>query len=906
VPGWFQATVALYDSAGREVAFADDYRFDPDPVLFYRIEKDGEYRVEIRDALFRGRDDFVYRVQVGELPFITGIYPLGSQADRPFTSWIYGWNLPCKTVQFDTKAGLGTIRQVPCKLGERLSNPVTYAVTGHAETHEAEPNNDVGVPQAIALPVMLNGSIAEPGDTDYYQFTGRAGERIIAETQARRLNSPLDSLLRITDSTGRILATNDDSEDKASGLLTHHADSLLSATLPADGQYCIQVSDAQRQGSPVYGYRLRVSTAQPDFELRVVPSTVNLPPGRTAPVWVHVLRKDGFDGEVNVNLAHGAREFALAGGRIPPGQQKIRMTLSAVGQVNGPTILRLQGSASIGGKMVVRDVVPAENMMQAFAYQHLVPMDQFVAAPLGASRGGQAIQLTDSGPVSIPLGGTAQVQVRAPFRAMLRQVDLALSDPPEGITLQKVTPGPAGLSLTLKADATSATVGLADNLIVEAFNTGGGSASRPGANQGRQRISLGMLPGHTNPDREAVRNRMQVLLNTKTEYFNVDCGNLAVVIYVSRFQGPSGVDEYHFSIRPTEYDTIDKQLAWVMAGYERALAQFGLSADSAVLRRFSCSDLANQAPVLEKHPVARNDAPGSPTAISWINQPPAPPAKVEFWAYHISDPVGLDKSRDGLSVVMRRGELSHYWTAGMTCVNTESAHDQTRIVLGKYDSFLASHGMTLADNVLRTWFFVQNIDSNYKGFVVARREFFNERGLTPETHFIASTGIEGTHRDVAAKIAMDAYAVGGIRPEQVEYLSARDHLSPTHVYGVTFERGTAIAYRDRRHVIISGTASIDHQGRIVHPGDVSKQLDRTMENVEALLKQAGATLADMAVFLVYVRDLSDYELVRCQMRERFGDAPIQVVVAPVCRPGWLVEVEGKAVIPANNPELPGF
>jgi len=35
-------------------------------------------------------------------------------------------------------------------------------------------------------------------------------------------------------------------------------------------------------------------------------------------------------------------------------------------------------------------------------------------------------------------------------------------------------------------------------------------------------------------------------------------------------------------------------------------------------------------------------------------------------------------------------------------------------------------------------------------------------------------------------------------------------------------------------------------------------------------------------------------------------APVQVVVAPVCRPGWLVEVEGLAIIPASNPDLPPF
>lgn len=399
---------------------------------------------------------------------------------------------------------------------------------------------------------------------------------------------------------------------------------------------------------------------------------------------------------------------------------------------------------------------------------------------------------------------------------------------------------------------------------------------------------------------------MQVVQDTKTEYFNIDCGQLAVTAHASRFPGAGGVDEYHLVIRPTEYDSMEKQLAWVTTAYQGALNELGLCEDSAVLRRFSCSDLANQSSLLEKEPLASQDSSCSSVAISWISQPPAPPAKVELWAYHIQDPNGLCKKRDGSTLVVQRGDLAHFWSTGMTCANTEAAHDQTRIILGKYDSFLAANGMTLADNVLRTWFFVQNIDSNYKGFVVARREFFHERGLTPETHYIASTGIEGTHRDVAAKVALDAYAVSGIRHEQIEYLAALDHLSPTHIYGVTFERGTAVAYRDRRQVIISGTASIDHQGRIMYPGDVTRQLDRTMENVEALLKQAGATLADMAVFLVYVRDVSDCSIVRCQMRERFGDAPIQVVVAPVCRPGWLVEVEGKAVIPANRPELPPF
>ncbi len=200
----------------------------------------------------------------------------------------------------------------------------------------------------------------------------------------------------------------------------------------------------------------------------------------------------------------------------------------------------------------------------------------------------------------------------------------------------------------------------------------------------------------------------------------------------------------------------------------------------------------------------------------------------------------------------------------------------------------------------------KDIDANYQGLVSARREFFAEQGLSPDTHFIASTGVEGSSTNVDAKVVMDAYAVSGVRPGQVEYLKALDHLGPTYDYGVTFERATSVAYRDRKQVFISGTASIGPQGNILFPGNVYRQLDRTIENIEALLGHAGATLEDMCVLIAYIRDPSDHAVLWHEMRERFGDVPIEIVVAPVCRPGWLVEVEGLAIVPAFEPELPPF
>lgn len=386
-----------------------------------------------------------------------------------------------------------------------------------------------------------------------------------------------------------------------------------------------------------------------------------------------------------------------------------------------------------------------------------------------------------------------------------------------------------------------------------------------------------------------------------------DCGSSPAAVGISHFQGASGVDEYHLVVQPTAYGSIETQLGWVASAYRHALDAAGLDITTAVMRRCFCSDLPNQAAALRACPFSDPGNLEEPCAVSWICQPPVPPAKVALWAYHVRDPHGpLQKSLDGLSLTVRRGELAHHWTTGITCPSGDSSYDQTRGIFETYQAFLQARHLSLAKHVIRTWLFVQSIDANYRGMAAARRELFAEHGLTPDTHFVASTGVEGTHADVAAKVTLDAYAISGVRREQLRFLSALDHLSPTHIYGVTFERGTSVAYQDREHVIISGTASIDRDGKILYPGDVSRQLDRTLENVAALLGSAGASFQDVCYFVVYVRDPSDYAAAQQWMRDRFGQAPIQVVMARVCRPGWLIEVECKAIIPAAHPELPAF
>ena len=383
-------------------------------------------------------------------------------------------------------------------------------------------------------------------------------------------------------------------------------------------------------------------------------------------------------------------------------------------------------------------------------------------------------------------------------------------------------------------------------------------------------------------------------------------GIAPVIVSFSRFAGADGTVEFEFFLRPAKHGTIEAQLDWLRRAYDDAIAAQGLAQESGLYRRFYCSDPRNQSGVLETQSFSQPLA-GTHCAVSWVGQPPEPPAKVAMWAQHIHDPGAvLDTGKEDGSAALRRGELTHHWTTNVTCTKVHRAYDQTKGIFSAYDAYLGAHGMTLRDHVVRTWFFVRHVDVNYEGLVNARRELFEDRGLTAGTHFIASTGIEGCSALDAAKVSMDAYAIGGLRPEQVTYLEALDHLGPTHVYGVTFERATEVAYRDRKHIFISGTASIDPEGKIMHTGDVSRQLDRVLENVEALLAQSGAGLGDMCAFIAYVRDPSDQSLIRERMAARLGAVPVTVVVAPVCRPGWLIELEGRAIVENNRSELPAF
>ncbi len=108
---------------------------------------------------------------------------------------------------------------------------------------------------------------------------------------------------------------------------------------------------------------------------------------------------------------------------------------------------------------------------------------------------------------------------------------------------------------------------------------------------------------------------------------------------------------------------------------------------------------------------------------------------------------------------------------------------------------------------------------------------------------------------------------------------------------MAFERATRLDTGSARHYYVSGTASIDRHGNVLHLGDVKLQAERLIENIRALLDDGDAKLSDIRYLIVYLRDISDYHAVDTIFRQHFPGTPYIIVHAKVCRPEWLIEAE---------------
>jgi len=359
---------------------------------------------------------------------------------------------------------------------------------------------------------------------------------------------------------------------------------------------------------------------------------------------------------------------------------------------------------------------------------------------------------------------------------------------------------------------------------------------------------------------------------------------LGATVELASFQNEGGVTEHHAIIHvEPRGDVFVRQYERLVSAEEELMKMDVVKDAKPIFKRYFLSDATNQAPLMPQD---------GKCAVSFIQQAPLDGSKVALWIYLQE---GTEVTcEEGKTTVVEHNGYKDLWTMGIHS-NVDNSYMQTWKTLFEYIDILKAHNATLFNNCIRTWFFVRDVDTQYGGLVKARRECFLEQGLTPQTHYISSTGIGGNPADPKALVQLGAYAMTGFEPEQQKYLYALDHLNKTIEYGVTFERGTLFNYGDRSHIYISGTASIDNKGEVLHVGDIVKQTERMWENVEALLSEGEMTYDDVMQIIVYLRDTADYDVVSRMFRQKFPNTPYVITLAPVCRPTWLIEMECIAV-----------
>lgn len=323
VPGFFNPVLRLTDADGKELAFADDYHYLPDPILTCTIEKTGTYLLEVRDNLYRGRDDFVYSVAC-----FTDDRPLPTPQERAFV---------CRP---RPEVRGGRSEEIPSRGGS----------------------------------VSFDFEVESPGRMEFELFARRIGTPLDG---VLRLYGPLTGLFR---KEGPLLATWD---DVTNGLYVGsvpqaECDPVGSWDFAEPGDYRLSVSDRVGGGGVDYGFTLDIRPSEPDFEIYAVKPSLVVHPWKTAQTRfkVKVVRRNGLDGAITVQ---GNEDFLVVEGTVPAGTNEAEIVIQPT-QRDWTGMKRTQFAAvaeTASGKSVRHPAVPGVEVEQAFAYTHVLPTTDF-------------------------------------------------------------------------------------------------------------------------------------------------------------------------------------------------------------------------------------------------------------------------------------------------------------------------------------------------------------------------------------------------------------------------------------------------------------------------------------------------------------------------------------------------
>ncbi|HNS22437.1 MAG TPA: Rid family hydrolase [Sedimentisphaerales bacterium] len=268
---------------------------------------------------------------------------------------------------------------------------------------------------------------------------------------------------------------------------------------------------------------------------------------------------------------------------------------------------------------------------------------------------------------------------------------------------------------------------------------------------------------------------------------------------------------------------------------------------------------------------------------------------VHVWAVSGTSIKALSFNGRPAGTVFDDGHVQYCRLAGLLPPDAKASRpEQAAAVFHQMDVLLEDADMTFGD-VLRTWFYNDNILGWYRDFNGVRNKFFQEKkvyeGLLP-----ASTGIGGRNL-LGAALLSGLIAIKTDNQDVTAFEVPSPMQSPAPQYGSSFSRAVELEQPDLRRLYVSGTASIDEHGKSVFLDDAPAQVRQTMEVVQAILRSRDMDWGDVTRSLAYFKRAKDAPLFNRYCDENgVPSFPAIIVENDVCRDELLFEIEVDAVV----------
>lgn len=338
-----------------------------DPRLAFTPAKPGTYIVRIfafpstpgQAIRFNGSPTHLYRLTLTTGPYVTHPVPLAASAQQPAPASVVGWNLPSDsklnilpypTDQLNENAEFELLSDL-----RRYSDAKTGFIwapqfAGHSRIRLEPPaiqkilvRPDSPDSVSIQMGTAITACLKNRKQVDEYRLPLTKGQQVILTAETRSLGTQLDSVLKLIDPAGGVVAESDD--------VGAARDSIIAHTAAHDGEYRITVRDRFQRGSDRYWYLLTARLEEADFELSASAESVSVTTGTPTEVAVKILRRGTASEAVGpitvqaVNLPAGVTCAAVVSEPSGPTAAEVKLSLTSTGPAfSGP--IRISGKAT--------------------------------------------------------------------------------------------------------------------------------------------------------------------------------------------------------------------------------------------------------------------------------------------------------------------------------------------------------------------------------------------------------------------------------------------------------------------------------------------------------------------------------------------------------------------------------